>query len=196
MQNTWREKMEKIRQSKFNSLLRVLAVVLLVLVALGSYSLYKFIWPTPYVARQSGFQIVFPGNPSVYKLPAKTESGVKVSGDIYSVDNQMKGTDYAVYATNYTGVNFDTYSQDAKLGALEEEVSTVAKNDELSISDGQTHSFKNMAAVEATLKPSNPSEPSTYAVAFLNKDKIYILLGAGITPRQFNIYTKTFRFVN
>ena len=40
----------KLVTSKFNPLLRVLCVVVLVLLAIGAYSLYKFIWPTPYVA--------------------------------------------------------------------------------------------------------------------------------------------------
>jgi hypothetical protein len=191
-----RTRLSGARRGEFNPLFRVLSIIVLVLLVVGSYRLYKFIWPTPYVARPSGFQIVFPGIPKVDKLPTQKKSGVEVSGTIYNVDNLTKGTDYAVYATNYAGVDFSSLSEDSKVGALESQIDTIAKNDQLSIKDGKETTFKGIVALEATLYPNDPSEPSTYVLAFLNHSKVYMLLGAGITTRQFNIYTNTFNFVN
>jgi len=188
--------MDDIKSGRFSPLLRALSIVVLVLLVVGSYHIYKFIWPTPYVAKQSGFQIVFPGVPTVDKLPSQNKSGLKVSGTIYSVDDQAKGTDYAVYATNYSHINFTSYSKDSKIELLEGEVETIAKNDQASLSSGHTTTFDNLTAVEATLAPSDTSDPSTHVLAFLYQSRLYILLGAGISTSQFNSYTKTFHFVN
>lgn len=195
MKSTWRDRVNNTKSGKFNPLLRVVFVLAVALLAIGSYHIYKFIWPTPYVAKQSGFQIVFPGVPTVKKLPPQKESGVEVSGTIYSLDNQTKGTDYAVYVTNYPHADFTAYSQDSKIGTLEAEVSTIAQNDQLSLSDGQTTTLDGETAVEATLSPSDHSEPNTYAIATLSQNRLYMLLGAGISKSQFNSYIKTFHFV-
>jgi len=196
MKGAWLRKMNNIRAGRFNSLLRALCIVVLALLVVGSFRVYKFIWPTPYVAKQSGFQIVFPGVPTLDKLPSQNKSGVQVSGTIYSVDNQAKGTDYAVYATNYSHVDFTSYSRTSRIETLESEVDAIAKNDQLNLSDGKTTTFDNLIAVEATLAPSDPSVPSTHVLAFLNRSRLYILLGAGISTSKFNSYIKTFRIIN
>jgi hypothetical protein len=197
MKKIWSETMRRIKLSRFNPLIRALSVIVLVLLVIGLYRTYKFIWPTPYVAKQAGFQIVFPGVPTVDKLPSQTKSGVKVtSGMLYNVDNRTKGTDHAVEVTSYAHVNFDSYSKSSKTGILESEIETIAKNDQLKLTTGQSITFKALPAVEATLAPSNPSEPSTHVIAFLNGNRLYILLGAGISSSQFNSYVKTFRLVS
>jgi len=187
--------MNSIRHSEFNPLLRVLSIIVLGVLLVGFYRIYKFIWPTPYVATQSGFQIVFSGTPTVTKLPSQSKSGVE-GGAIYSVDNQIKGTDYAVYVTDYSHVNFNSLSKNSKVQILEGEVESIVKSDKVSLTSGQAITFDNLTAVEATLTPPNTSEPDTHLVAFFNKTRLYILLGAGISTSKFNSYTKTFRFRN
>jgi hypothetical protein len=195
MTTAWQKKTDSIRRSEFNPLLRVLSIVVVVVLSVSFYHIYKSIWPTPYVAKRSGFQIVFPGVPTISKLPSQKKSGVE-GGAIYSVDDQTKGTDYAVYVTDYSYVNFNSLSQGSKIQALEGEVETIVKNDQLSLSSGQVITFDNLTAVKATLAPANPSEPDTYLIAFFNKSRLYILLGAGISMSKFSSFTKTFHFTN
>jgi hypothetical protein len=193
--DAWRKKMDSIRRSGFNPLLRILSIVVLGVLLVSFYRIYKFIWPTPYVAGQYGFQIVFSGNPTITKLPSQKNSGVE-GGAIYSVDDQIKGTDYAVYVTNYSHADFDSLSRNSKIEVLEGEVEAISKHDQLSLTSGQVITFDNLTAVEATIAAPTHSGPDTHLIAFFNKSRLYILLGAGITASKFNSYTKTFRFTD
>jgi len=181
----------------FNSpIMRILTLAIIGALAFGSFRLYKFIWPTPYVSQDYGFQVVFPQNPSVTTLPPQTDSGVKETGKIYSADNLTKGTDYAVEATDYSNTNFDSLSSSTKINLLESQVQSIATSDKVTITSGKPITFEGLTAVQATLSPSDHSEPDTNVVALLNKNRLYILLGAGMSASKFNSFTKTFKLVH
>ncbi|HEY1645478.1 MAG TPA: hypothetical protein VGF75_03765, partial [Candidatus Saccharimonadales bacterium] len=112
-----------IKKGGSNPFLRILAIIVLALLLVGSYHVYKDIWPTEYVATQDGFKIVFPSAPTVNKLaPQKTSSGVEDSGNIYSVTNKTKGTDYVVYVTSYSKESFNSLSESSRASILEDEI--------------------------------------------------------------------------
>lgn len=183
--------------SRYNSLLRIVAVIILALLLVGVYRTYKIIWPAHYIAKQNGFEIVFGGTPTVNQLsPQKLKDGVIETGTTYNLDNTSKGTDYAVYVTDYSGVNFNSLSKSSTISNLDDELETLAQNDQGNLSNGENVTFLGLPAVKATLNPTNHSVPSTEVLTFLNKSKLYVILGGGISRSKFNDFTKTFRFIN
>lgn len=187
---------DRVQRSKFNSLLRILSIIVLAALVFGAYHVYKDIWPTPYKAKQAGFQIVFPGTPTINTLPSQKASGVEESGAIYSIQDQAKGTDYAVFVTSYAHTNFSSLSKSSILTTLDSEIEVLAHNSEANLSNGRTITFEGVTAVGATLKPTNRSESDTNVLAFLHGSRLYIIFGTGISQSKFSSFTKTFHFIN
>jgi hypothetical protein len=182
---------------KYNGVFRLVFIVCLFLLGFAGYNLYKTIWPSPYVSTSDNFSAVFPGSPSVNNLASqKQDNGTVVSGHIYDNRNDSASTDYAVYVTKYSNINFDKYDYNYRISTLQNQLETLAKNDSANISNGNTITFNDGDAVEATFTPSSKSEVKSYVLATTKHNKLYILIGAGITKDQYKTFISKFKFLH
>jgi len=187
---------KKTSNSNLNNFFRLLVVAIAIILIAIVPKIYHDIWPTPYISTQDNFKIVFPGNPTISKLnPTSSALNGKQTGRVYSVSNQAKGTDQAVYVTSFNGLNVNGLAESDKIANLQYNVEQLAQTDNANLSNGKTSTFKGMTAVEATLTPTNSADASSYLIAFFNQDKLYMIIGSGMSQSSFNRFTNSFNLL-
>jgi hypothetical protein len=183
--------------NRYSGIFRLFLIIFIFLIGFGSYNLYKSIFPTPYISKVDKFQVVFPCFPTVNKLQTEKQSdGSIVSGNVYNCSNQKQGTDYAVYVTNYSGINFSKHNSSYIISTLQEQLEALAKIDSSNISNGQTINFDGTSAVKAIFSPTSQNEAKSYILTLTHNNNLYILIGSGISQNQFNIFTSRFKLLD
>jgi hypothetical protein len=188
-----------IQHSRFNSLIRIMLLCLVIGIGIGGYALYRALNPIAYIATKDDFKIVFPGTPTVHSIAATKDSGGGTeSGTIYDVvDNSgAKSGGYIIYVNHYSGQSTNDLSKAATQTALESDAEQIALIDKATIGQHEITTFDNLIAVTATLMPASKSSGSTQLLAFLHKNDAYVLLGAGVSQARFNSFTASFQFLN
>ena len=188
---------QTIKSNNLARLVRVVLACLLVMLVIGSFYLYRYLWPVPYVSQIDGFKIVFPGTPTVKTIsPSNTLTGGKESARVYSVLNQTAGTDYAVYVTHFTNIDTGPDQQQSVIAGLQYNIEEMANSDNSTPSNGATITFKGVTAVQATLTPTDNTNASAHLLTFFKGDNLYMLLGSGISQPRFNSFTRSFNFIS
>jgi hypothetical protein len=187
---------QKFRDGPLNTMLRIVSVVVIFVILVSAFYLYKFIFPAPYIATQDNFKIVFPNPPKVNNVAPKKVGSSTESSRIYSDINDTTGTAYTVYVTYFSTIKSSSLSKAETLAFLQADIENLAKNDSTNLSNGNTLIFKNQTAVEAKLTPTDSSDASSNIIGFFNGQRLYILIGTGISDRQFNIFINRFAFLS
>jgi hypothetical protein len=187
---------QRLRRIHLSAPLRIATIALLIGASIGSYHLYHDLRPTPYVASKDDFRIVFKGTPTINTIPSKSDgSGGQESGRIYDYVNSSNKSEYAIYVLTYTKSNASSLSATATKAALLSDITQLGDTDKDTISNGKVVSLNGLVAIQATLTPTDSSEP-TLLVAFLRKSDLYILFGHGISQSSFESFVHTFHFTN
>ena len=176
---------------------RLVVIIILVVAIVAGAIIYSVIHPASYVSTLDGFQIRFPANPSVYNLASKKDpSGGTESGRLYGYANQAAATDYAVYVINYSGNKTNAQTNLEKKALLQADVDQLASAESASVVNGKFISFNGYNAVSASLVPTTKADASAYLLAFLKGNRLYMILGAGLSQSKFNTFAYSFKLTS
>ncbi len=187
---------ERLEKVQLNAAIRILAICLIAGIGVCGYYGYRYFWPTPYIATQGGFKIVFPQLPKVSNIAAKSDgTGGTESGIVYNAADQSTNADYAVYVFSDTNSNSSLLSKSDTIADLQTNIEQLATSSDAKLSNGQTITFNGLTAVEATLTPNAQGTSPTDVIAFLKKTDLYMIMGSGLSQHKYDAFAHTFRFI-
>jgi hypothetical protein len=69
----------------------------------------------------------------------------------------------------------------------------MAAADDATVNGGKFITFAGNNAVSATLVPTSNTDASAHLIAFLNNNRLYMILGGNLSQANFNTYSGTFK---
>jgi hypothetical protein len=191
-------KERQIRLSTYsnNPLVRIILIAVVAGIGVGAYAGYHVLRPTPYRASDDGFSIVFPAAPTINTIPTSSDdNGGKESGRIYDSIDKKQDAGYIVYVIHDTKDSARLLSQSGSKAALIIDAGQLASVEKADISSYSFASFKGVTALKTSFTAAPTASKTTYLLAFLHGNNVYLILGNGMSSTKFTSFTDTFRFI-
>ncbi len=194
--------MDEPQRDNLSTAVRLLCLAGIIVISFIAVAVYhsvkttNHVNKTVYTSTKDNFKVTFSNTPSVQNAPSRSDgTGGTETTTLYSVDNNSAHTDYAVYIDQYSNLNANTLNKSQKESQLEGDIDQIAQADSSSLSHAKFITFDNQLAASVTVTPQDKNNSATQIIAFLYNDKLYMVLGSGISQAQFKTFSNSFHLL-